>query len=346
MGGPSFTHRTAYVHVGTHKTGTTSIQALLAMNERLFGTAGVYVPNAGRTAPGFASHHNIAWELAGNPQFDRQYGTFETLLQEAACIDATTLCLTSEEFEFLHLDKSALCRLRDGLYAAGYKPRIILYLRSQADYLESLYAEASRVWNIPFGEFLDTIVDAGIYGCSRFDYDRLTSAFSDVFGSDCLTVRAYRSKAPTNELLREFAAIIAPPTLNPAHLAIPERLNPMVAFPDVIAARERHISCTARHAIAENQRFDPLSLLDLVRIFVRFSRSNERVRQTFGARVASVTTTTFARELITELFHDRDSRFRKRLIRALVETPARAAPRSVGSHEKGSRIVLRRSTTR
>jgi hypothetical protein len=316
---------TAYVHVGTHKTGTTSIQALLAMNERAFRDAGVFIPHAGRTAPRFAGHHNIAWELGGDPQFDAQCGTFETLLREVAAANATNVCLSSEEFEFLHLHESALRRLRDGLLATGYEPRIILYLRPQADYLESLYAEINRAWNIAFEVFLDTIVEAGVYGCSRFDYARLTSGFSNVFGPDRLIVRAYRSAAPAEELLREFIGIVTPQQVELARLLVPERLNPKAAFPEVIAARERHISCVAHHAMAVDQQFDPLSLLDIVRLMARFSRSNEWVRRAYGTRIGCVTAATLAREVITELFRDRGSRFRKRLIRALVDYEASIA---------------------
>jgi uncharacterized protein (DUF58 family) len=39
----------------------------------------------------------------------------------------------------------------------------------------------------------------------------------------------------------------------------------------------------------------------------------------YGVRVVSATLATFARELITEIFPDRDSRYRKRLLRALIE---------------------------
>lgn len=319
MDQPCFTQRTAYVHVGTHKTGTTSIQALLAMNDRALHDAGVLIPQTGRIESGLAGHHNIAWELAGHPQFDPRFGTFENLLCEIASADNTNVCLTSEEFEFLHLDEAALRRLRDGLIGVGCVPKIILYLRPQADYLESLYAQLSPVWNIDFPNFLDTIVEAGMYGCSWFDYDRLASSFSDIFGPDCIVVRAYQSAAPTEKLLREFLETIADKRLGLSQLTIPGRLNSMALFPEVIAARERQLSCTCHHSMAADQRFDPLSLFDIVRLMVRFSRSNERIRRVHGARIGCVTPGTFAREVIAEAFRDRASRFRKQLIRALIE---------------------------
>ena len=129
MGTLSHTHGTAFIHVGTHKTGTTSIQAMLAMNDDLFRAAGVFVPKTGRVAPGFAGHHNIAWELSHDSQFDPTYGTFEMLLREAAYANENAMCISSEELEFLQFDEAALCNLRDGMLSIGYQPKIVLYLR-------------------------------------------------------------------------------------------------------------------------------------------------------------------------------------------------------------------------
>jgi hypothetical protein len=316
----SSAQRTAYVHVGTHKTGTTSIQALLAMNDDAFREAGVFIPQTGRIAPESAGHHNIAWELVGYPQFKPAFGSLETLLREVAAENAPTVCLSSEEFEYSHVDAAALQHLRDGFLAIGYQPKIIVYLRPQCDYLESLYAEACREGNIEFAYFLNTIAVTGSYGSLRFDYQLLTNAFAEVFGAENTIVHAYRSSAPAAVLLREFTGIIAADSLVFSGLALPGRLNPMVSFPNVIAARERHLECTAHHSMMAAQRFDPLSLLDILRMAARFAHANEEVRRTFGVRIGYVTPGMLARELITEIFRDRDSRYRKRLIRALVES--------------------------
>lgn len=322
MGKAPITNGVAYVHVGTHKTGTTSIQALLSMNDGAFREAGVYVPRTGRVEPSVAAHHNIAWELAGDPQFDPQRGTFDGLLCEVASANARNVCITSEEFEFLHLNDVALLRLRDGFRAIGYEPHVIVYLRPQCDYLESLYAEISRAWNIDFSDFLETIIATRLYGQSRFDYDRLVGAFADVFGCNRTLVRTYRSSAPAAKLLREFTHIIAPHELEFGRLTLPGRLNPMASFPDVVAARERQLSCAAYHSMATNQRFDPLGLIDILRLVVRFTGSNERIARRYGVHIGCVTPATLVREAITELFRDRESRYRKRLIRALVEGEA------------------------
>jgi hypothetical protein len=295
------------------------------MNEATFREAGVFVPRTGRTSVAYAGHHNIAWDLARTAPFDPALGTFDDLLTEIAAAGAPTVSLSSEEFEFLHSDDAALHRLNSGLRSIGYEPRIVVYLRPQADYVESLYAELSRVWNIPFSDFLDTIVTAGIYGRSLFDYGPLLDAFARAFGSSGIIVRAYRAGSKSDTLLHEFAALIAP-ALAPVRLTVPPRLNSMLRFADVVAARERHLACTVPYRAPADQRFDPLDIADIARLFVRFTGSNQRIARRFGTRIACAGCEIVARELITEIFHDRESHHRKRLIRALIETEGESSP--------------------
>ena len=311
------TRRTAFIHVGTHKTGTTSIQSLLALNDAAFYDAGVFVPQTGRIVSHSAGHHNIAWELTGDRQFDRRVGTFASLLREVDGRGAASVCVTSEEFEFAHLNADALYRLRDGFRSIGYQTTIIVYLRPQADYLESLYAEIARAWNVDFTTFLDAIATTGMYGCSQFDYGRLVGAFAAVFGREQVLVRAYHASAPAEALLREFAGLIAS-RLDTAQLTFPERLNPMQSFGDVIEARARHLGCRAPRAAFSGQRFDPLDLRDIMRLILRFHASNEQISRAYGIQIPEVTLATLLRESIAELFRDRDSRYRKQLLRALI----------------------------
>src|SRR5262249_3476238 len=60
--------RTCYLHIGTHKTGTTSIQVALDGARDALKRRGVLYPQAGRAddraAPG---HHKLSHELYGGP---------------------------------------------------------------------------------------------------------------------------------------------------------------------------------------------------------------------------------------------------------------------------------------
>jgi hypothetical protein len=313
------TARTAFVHVGTHKTGTTSIQALLAANDSALRGAGVFVPRSGRIDDAYAGHHNIAWELGADRRFDPAHGTLDTLVAEIMAANAPTVCLSSEDFESLHGNEHALRLLRDALNAAGYAVTIVLYLRPQADYLESLYAEICPCWNVAFGAFLDGIIAAGGYGGTLFDYDRLTTAFADVFGADRLVVRAYRAADPAALLLHAFVRIVnrGRDLPNPV---MPTRLNAMRSFANVIAARTRIAGGSRHEPIAPGQPFDPLGIADIALLAARFSLSNERVARRYGIALTAATGAILVRELLTEILCDRDGRYRKHLIRSLVAT--------------------------
>jgi hypothetical protein len=332
--------RTAFVHVGTHKTGTSSLQSMLARNDCTLESLGVFIPRSGRTDRASAGHHNIAWELGGNPQFDPIAGTFADLIDEVAACGVPSVCISSEEFEFLFEDQHALTLLLDGFAAIGYETKIILYLRPQADYLESLYAEIVKAWDVGFNEFVETILSTGGYRfrwstydqtfrafgsclptlsgmCSQFAYDALAGAFGDVFGDANVIVRGYRSSSSSATLLREFLFILAPGRIPLRNLRQPERMNRSLGFCDVIAARSARIGCERRHRIPARARFDPLGLLDLIRIGVRFARSNERLASRFGVRIGAATWKTGLREVLTTVMRDRYSLRRKQFLRAL-----------------------------
>jgi hypothetical protein len=95
----------------------------------------------------------------------------------------------------------------------------------------------------------------------------------------------------------------------------------MPVFRDVIEARAYQLDSSVRHCISSEQRFDPLGLIDVLRLFVTFARSNDRLRQKYGANVRSTSIALLAREILAAALNDRESRYRKQLIRALVEQP-------------------------
>ena len=55
---------TVYVHIGLHKTGTTTLQHFLNDNEKELLTKDVLYPNAGKPKKVFDyAHHNLAWQI-------------------------------------------------------------------------------------------------------------------------------------------------------------------------------------------------------------------------------------------------------------------------------------------
>ena len=131
-----------FVHCGLHKTGTTAIQRFMRDQADTLAGAGVLYPTAGR--PGRSGgHHNLAWELARDRRYDPHWGNLATLAQEIAGFDGDVV-LSSEDFESLLTMPDGLKPLAELAAAGGRTLTPILYVRHQADYLESLYYQCLK----------------------------------------------------------------------------------------------------------------------------------------------------------------------------------------------------------
>jgi hypothetical protein len=339
---------TCFLHVGTHKTGTTSVQNLLTANERMFAERGLYVPRSGRSEER-SGHHNLAWELNDDRRFDAARGTLADTLREIAEHRSPRVCLTSEDFEYLHDRPHELRQLADGLGRIGYRAAVIVFLRPQADYAESLYAElVKHGLRLPFDAFLDTIVATGEFVFNdrwrfTFDYERLLDDFAATFGPAQIIARRYQGYA--GDIVADFLELIgvAGSELR-ERIAQPRRLNAGLRFADVLTRFELNARSTRRSddvpAIPRLRRvggrFDPVHLREASRIVERFNAGNRRVAERYGALVPCVSGRDLVADLAAASGIDPVSRYRKGLVdiyAPLLAGPARPpigdAPASV-----------------
>lgn len=209
--------RLAYVHAGTHKTGTTAIQTFMAMNEPALAQAGILWPRSGRVTrwgSENSGHHNLAWELAGFSRFMPEEGTFDNALMEIAATAHNAVVLSSEDFYWLRDKPESLRFLRDRFASLGYVPKIILYLRAQNELVQALCMQQGKEHQFfDFDAIMAEVFEAGTFPFSGSDvhyelqYTRLADAFSAVFGAENIIVRPYMKRAP-QLLLREFLNMV------------------------------------------------------------------------------------------------------------------------------------------
>src|SRR5471030_1665576 len=95
-------HGTCFVHIGTHKTGTTSIQSLLGLNEVALLARDIFVPRTGRDHIKYAGHHHIAWELTGHSAYKPAHGDLTMLTAELSASRHASACISAEDLEFLY----------------------------------------------------------------------------------------------------------------------------------------------------------------------------------------------------------------------------------------------------
>jgi hypothetical protein len=203
------------LHIGTHKTGTTALQTFLGINSRRLIDAGVFVPDVGRLPlhddVRTAGHHALAAELLSGTS-----ATVRTnVLTDIARMGAPLTVVSSENLHLLHAKPERLKLLVDELAALGYRTIVLVYLRAQPWYAESLYGEINRERRIMgVDAFFDGIRTNGYLENAPgqrflFRYSTLIDGFAGVVGADNIIVRSYASGKPADWLFNDFLRVLA-----------------------------------------------------------------------------------------------------------------------------------------
>lgn len=300
---------TCFIHAGTHKTATTYLQTFLVQNQELLEQQGLYVPRAGRHGP-LTGHHRLAqqlngWDGSAAGSFDGR--GLEELRRELAPLTLHNVCLTAENFGPLHAKPAALQALASTLHDLHLDIKVIVYLRPQVDYGESLYLTLlnhgltlgfDEFWQ-PFGR--GCFVFSGRGGPARFatNYSRLLRAYAVVFGRRNIVARRYHPGTDPRDILEDFLPQMLPAwKLTDGDYRIPpERANATMPVVDHLQllirnnlpgtdATEGDVAAyVARHAAALAGRFEPLSLGQIVSAWARLTPAAMRVRAEHGVFV-------------------------------------------------------------
>ena len=170
------------LHIGTHKTGTTTIQDCFWKNAPLLERSGIIYP---RLSYRFAGHHGLIAEQVSLPaQYFLKEGGFDTLRKIARLYERhdTTVFLSSEEFSRADLTKSVNFRAVRDCFAGFDRVSVLCFLRPQWRFLQSIYLEISRTRNprrLP--DFVQEAVESGMCQGLFLDYVALLDWLSDAF---------------------------------------------------------------------------------------------------------------------------------------------------------------------
>jgi hypothetical protein len=153
--------RRCFIHIGTHRTGTTSLQIALSAHSQALQDRHYLYPLSGRPPEVPHGQHNLAWEISGDYRFQKDSGGIEDLLKE---IGGTThnVILSSEDFGCsIHYFENFTEFIRR-LQSHQFEIKLLVYFRNQIDYARSLYfALLHYGFDRPFDDFLDEILARG-----------------------------------------------------------------------------------------------------------------------------------------------------------------------------------------
>lgn len=202
------------VHVGTGKTGTTSVQHFMNLNRDRLGEAGFLYP----ATPGRSRHAQFTVfltpdeELDDQPVWHRMQAEDPTrwrrrfrrrLLDEIADSGLSRVVLSEETiFKSSH---ATLRRLRRFAHHNARSLRIVVYLRRQDDHLVSRYQQGVKVGEVR------RLADPDLHRdfSDVYDYAGRLALLAEILEPDELVVRRYeRSAFAGGELFRDFLEAI------------------------------------------------------------------------------------------------------------------------------------------
>lgn len=170
------------VHAGTWKTGTKALQKFFALNRKELERQGILYPLTPGAPYLKGGNRTYQSRVASGGSADRRQ-RLEALAAEIHA-SASATCLISHE-NICNLPQSALLEFVSSL--SGCRFEIVLYLRRQDHYAESLYNQHVKAGVTFAGGFAEHFARYR----DRYDYRRLIVKLSAVFGARNIVVRPY-----------------------------------------------------------------------------------------------------------------------------------------------------------
>lgn len=185
--------KTIYLHIGTHKTGTTAIQMFATRNASELERRGYFYPQIGRPfISGIAhGHHLFPWCIVNHPVPKRYWmdlaqdkkSVFEHLFKAIELNTCDKIILSSEEFDVF--STSHIESLKSLL--ASFDVKVIAYLRRKDLYVESMY-QTMVVYNDESRQ-LNEVLNQGFR--SPLNYFDFLDGWRRVFGHENVIIRLY-----------------------------------------------------------------------------------------------------------------------------------------------------------
>ena len=183
-----------FLHIGFHKTGSTSIQMFLFEHQEQLKHAGYLYPKSGMP-PGSLGQHSLAWDIRKGSQ-----KSWHRLLDEIQASDAPNVIISSEDFEQLNKQQcSEVLHLLD-----DFEIHIVVYIREPEKLLLSAYKG-----NVKAGRISQSFTDFSRQSIRRCDFPALIRKWRFVYRmNDHFIVRSFDQAIHHKGLITDFLGIV------------------------------------------------------------------------------------------------------------------------------------------
>jgi tetratricopeptide (TPR) repeat protein len=209
--------RPLYLHIGLPKTGTSSIQRVMATHRPALRAQGVLFPNS----PGWANHALLPASVLADPNalWDVHPGTWEGMRpaarlekfrdefaaeMAAAGSDITRVIISAEQCSSLLVCQPDVQALAN-LLRRWFDPiHVVVYLRRQDKHAASAYTQSLRVGIMK----PPALPEGGPAELPQYDYGTILARWAAVFGDAAITVRIFeRAALKDGDAVKDFCDI-------------------------------------------------------------------------------------------------------------------------------------------
>jgi hypothetical protein len=194
--------RVCYIHVGPHKTGTTSIQWSLQENRAELLKHGVFVPEGERK---HGAHHAIVEKLCGQELGGHREPLAAKAIQAIVETPCEAIVISSEALEGTLKNGEHAGTFFNGIRELNLKLKLILFPRNQSQWINSLYSSAVKMFrrSDPFQDFAAAAAAARYRGLKFSTWVELADAH-DIE----LIARPFTKETITRGVVPEFLLAI------------------------------------------------------------------------------------------------------------------------------------------
>lgn len=191
------------IHIGAHKTGTTTLQSTFDRNRRALSAEGAGYP---RTNWYHFAQHRLAFAMRGKrdpvrgdvPALGRELDDLNAALARSA--PGERVLVSSEEF--FAASEEQISRLRDGLVCD--EVGVLAVVRRPDEMLLSSYNQNTKAPENTFSKRLQVCLDDPAGLSADMDQPACVSRWARVFGHDTVHLRAYE----TIEIIPEVCRLL------------------------------------------------------------------------------------------------------------------------------------------
>jgi hypothetical protein len=189
---------TLYIHIGSHKTGTSALQAFFRDNRKILAKNGVLYPKTGLAG---SAHGLLANSLKKTNRIINRDKLYSDLKTEIKKSKLKTVLISSECY-MEGVDPNALKqRLNDD----NVRVNVIVYLRRQDSWAQSIYNEIIRD---SMRRYTGQIKNMREIRQGKLAYYNVLQPWSEAFGKNNIIVRIYEKKQLNNGLFNDFMSVI------------------------------------------------------------------------------------------------------------------------------------------